>query len=202
MRSKDPWYDVVTDSDVLMQGDLLQNCPTVEPYINKNTGELGANGRVFDVIVMSQSCELAEAQAESFMVCNYVLLSVFRHQLQEAHANANTVNGAASELGKGRRIGYHALNPCILSGHEMAEPLVVDFHNVFGVPLQILLDTARKAEGGRLRLLSPYREYLSQAFAQFFMKVALPVGYYSPIGKEQLPPEDVVVSLGASTART
>jgi hypothetical protein len=30
-------------------------------------------------------------------------------------------------------------------------------------------------DGRRLRLLPPYREHLSQAFARFFMRVGLPV---------------------------
>ena len=84
----------------------------------------------------------------------------------------------------------------------MAEPLVVDFHNVYGVPLGILRSTAEEAKNGRLRLRSPYREHLSQAFAQFFMKVALPVGYYSPIGQERLPPEDAVIRSLAETVKT
>jgi hypothetical protein len=32
-----------------------------------------------------------------------------------------------------------------------------------------------KRNGKRLRLLPPYREHLSQAFARFFMRIGLPV---------------------------
>jgi hypothetical protein len=202
MRTKDPWYELVSGSDVLMQGDLLENCPTAELYRDKNDRSLKGIANIMNVVVLSQSCELAEAQAESFMVCHYVPLSTFEEKLQSAGANSDSIRNAKSDLGKDRRVGYHALNRCVLSGHEMPEPIVVDFHNIYGVPLDILRAAADAATNGRLRLCPPYREHLSQAFGQFFMKVALPVGYYNPIGEEHLPPEDTVVGPGAEAART
>jgi hypothetical protein len=36
------------------------------------------------------------------------------------------------------------------------------------------LSSLAAANGKRLRLLPPYREHLSQAFARFFMRVGLP----------------------------
>jgi len=65
------------------------------------------------------------------------------------------------------------LNRCELEGFE-ADFQVVDFRNVYGVPLDFLVDLSRRREK-RLRLLPPYREHLSQAFARFFMRVGLPV---------------------------
>lgn len=50
---------------------------------------------------------------------------------------------------------------------------IVDFHNVYGVPLEFARRFA-DGKGKRLRLLPPYREHLSQAFARFFMRVGLP----------------------------
>jgi hypothetical protein len=55
----------------------------------------------------------------------------------------------------------------------MPELRVVDFRNVFSLPFDFLKSYC--AEGERLRLLPPYREHLSQAFARFFMRVGLPV---------------------------
>jgi hypothetical protein len=43
---------------------------------------------------------------------------------------------------------------------------VVDFRNVYGVPLDFLIDLSKR-NGKRLRLLPPYRVHLSQAFARF-----------------------------------
>lgn len=54
------------------------------------------------------------------------------------------------------------------------EICIVDFRYVSGLP-GILLDNLVFKNPKRLRLLSPYREHLSQAFARFFMRVGLPV---------------------------
>jgi hypothetical protein len=55
-----------------------------------------------------------------------------------------------------------------------AHYLVVDFRNVYSVSFDFLTEWVQR-KGRRLRLLSPYREHLSQAFARFFMRVGLPV---------------------------
>jgi NADPH:quinone reductase-like Zn-dependent oxidoreductase len=51
---------------------------------------------------------------------------------------------------------------------------VVDFHEVFSLPLDFLTAWVQAKGEPRLRLRPPYREHLSQAFARFFMRVGLP----------------------------
>ena len=51
---------------------------------------------------------------------------------------------------------------------------IVDFHEVFSLP-GTFLENWLSYQGVRLRLLPPYREHLSQAFARFFMRVGLPI---------------------------
>jgi hypothetical protein len=53
---------------------------------------------------------------------------------------------------------------------------VVDFHQVYTAPREFLESVLKSRAQGRLRLLPPYREHLSQAFARFFMRVGLPSG--------------------------
>ncbi len=65
------------------------------------------------------------------------------------------------------------LNKCETEGFE-TDYLVVDFRSVYSVPFDFLVGLAER-RGERLRLLPPYREHLSQAFARFFMRVGLPV---------------------------
>jgi hypothetical protein len=50
---------------------------------------------------------------------------------------------------------------------------LADFHNLFTLPKSYLLDYAERV-GDRLRLRSPYREHLAQAFARYVMRVGLP----------------------------
>lgn len=48
-------------------------------------------------------------------------------------------------------------------------------HYVYSVPRSFLESLLKQRMQSRLRLLPPYREHLSQAFARFFMRVGLPV---------------------------
>jgi hypothetical protein len=75
-------------------------------------------------------------------------------------------------LRRGQTTGYHLLKRCELEAFE-SDHTVVDFRNVFGVPYDLLIQMS-EATDQRLRLLPPYREHLSQAFARFFMRVGLP----------------------------
>ena len=52
---------------------------------------------------------------------------------------------------------------------------VVDFHEVYSTPRDFMESFLEQRASTRLRLVAPYREYLSQAFARFFMRVGLPV---------------------------
>src|SRR5207249_4780028 len=77
------------------------------------------------------------------------------------------------EARKGRHNGYHVLNRCDLPGHEF-EYLLVDLRRVYTLNTPLIREFAA-LQGDRVRLLPPYREHLSQAFARFFMRVGLPV---------------------------
>jgi len=52
--------------------------------------------------------------------------------------------------------------------------MVVDFRHSYSLPFTLINDISGKL-GKRLRLLPPYREHLSQAYARFFMRVGLPI---------------------------
>jgi hypothetical protein len=51
---------------------------------------------------------------------------------------------------------------------------IVDFREIFTVPRTYLESLLSQRNAKRIRLLPPYREHLSQAFARFFMRVGLP----------------------------
>lgn len=60
------------------------------------------------------------------------------------------------------------------SDTQSLELRVVDFHQLYTVPREILERLLRERGTPRLRLRPPYLEHLSQAFARFFMRVGLP----------------------------
>jgi hypothetical protein len=53
------------------------------------------------------------------------------------------------------------------------EARIVEFRRVYSLPIAYVRRHVRVAS--HLRLLPPYREHLSQAFARFFMRVGLPM---------------------------
>ena len=60
------------------------------------------------------------------------------------------------------------------------EHRVVDFRAIYTVPRDFLERLLKERRKPRLRLLPPYREHLSQAFARFFMRVGLPAPLSEP----------------------
>ncbi len=159
-----PWYALVDNLGEVRQGDLVRSCHVIVPTADIHIGP-GQKGeaREYDIVVMSQSCDIEQNKIELVLVCPFYPLSDAEHPLLKS-------DGGKDKLREGNLPGYHLLNKCEISNFE-TDYLVVDFRNVFGVPLDYLT----KKQGSKIRLLPPYREHLSQAFARFFMRVGLPV---------------------------
>jgi hypothetical protein len=86
------------------------------------------------------------------------------------------------EVRKGRRPFFHVLDACSLPGHEQ-DFVLVDFHALFTLSVPLVRGWVDRT-GVRLRLLPPYREHLSQAFARLFKRVGLPTDI-PPFGKKK-----------------
>jgi len=168
MEEKYPWYDVLGGGENLLQGDFVKECPVIVPP-SEIFDEVQARFIEYNVIVMSQSCDLMQKNLDLVLVCPIWSLSEF-----ERKDNFYKGKKGKEALRRGYLPGYHLLNKCELEGFKTDNYLIVDFRSVYSVPFDFILDLATK-RGRRLRLLPPYREHLSQAFARFFMRVGLPV---------------------------
>lgn len=176
-----PWYEKISglpDGNELLQGDFLKGCPLILPpaeFRIRSTDEAGAGTEfapevmAFDVVILSQSCDLQEKKVDLALVGPVWTLD----ELGTAH-EAFKSQKMREELRRGNLTGYHLLNVCDLDGLERAF-CVVDFRRAFSLPLEYLRQLAGEA-GPRLRLLPPYREHLAQALARFYMRVGLPIG--------------------------
>lgn len=165
---KYPWYAIVGGKEPLLQGDFINSCPVVIPPAGMQVGRVSAQVIEYDVAIMSQSCDLEQKKIDLVLVCPIWPLSEF-----EKRSEFFKSKKGKEALRQGNVPGYHLLNKCEIDGF-ITDYLVVDFRTVYSVPLDFLLDLALR-RGRRLRLLPPYREHLSQAFARFFMRVGLPV---------------------------
>jgi len=163
------WYEVVSD-DVILQGDLIKECPVIIPLDKiplKENVDLPAKIEIYNVIILSQSCDLDKKKVDLVLVCPFSSLTEFGDK--DAFFKDNKGKDA---LRRGYFPSYHLLNKCEIGGFE-TDFMVTDFHRIYTVPYDVLM-TLVGDKAKRLRLLSPYREHLSQAFARFFMRVGLP----------------------------
>lgn len=170
------WYEVVSGDD-LQQGDLIRSCPAFELpkdfVVEEPLAAVEVVPVLWDVAVLTQSCDLANKDLESVLVCPYRPISKTDELIPEEHRK--TEKGRNSFFEQVRRGSFHSLhmlNACDLEGLQQ-EVLILDFRRVFSLPSPLLVNRAQHNQR-RLRLLSPYREHLAQGFARFFMRVGLP----------------------------
>lgn len=155
-----PWYEKPDQIEKITQGDIIFSCPVLLPKTYDETkGELHSDLRIMDVIVMSQACDLSQGKIKDVLLCGLIDLK-------------NEDKDKISSIKKGYQPSYHLISKSEITDVSMGYR-IVDFKNVYSLPVDILQNFAHKSLY-RLRLLPPYREHLSQAFARVFMRVGLP----------------------------
>lgn len=167
-----PWYSVIEQENDIQQGDFIINCPVVIPpavFDLKDTPDVDV--KKMDAIILTQSCDLVSKNIDNILVCRYFSLSDFFNEIQKKETlNAKRRKSLVDNLRKGHLVSYHLLNK---QEGIFDDYLVVDFKNVYGIHRSTLNEIIKHLKT-RIRLLPPYREHLSQAFARYFMRVGLP----------------------------
>jgi len=166
-----PWYTLLNCEDELLQGDMITDCPIVFPLQSIEEENPEVEIKLIDSVVLSQSCDLNNNNIDIVLVSPYYPLKAFIDALPPDQISTNKAKKKAIEnLRKGFLPGYH-----LLDKHDdfFQDYQVVDFRNVYGIQIDTLRGICAKRES-RVRLMPPYREHLSQAFARFFMRVGLP----------------------------
>ncbi len=163
------WYTEVSSSEGPQQGDFILGCQIFQPKVEaiKEGETIEAEAKEYDVIILSQSCDLVNEKIKLVLVCPFYTLA----KLGEFDSNF-TSPARKNALRDGYVLGMHLLEKCNIN--DCNDYLVVDFKSTYAVPLQFLKNIISD-KGDRIRLLPPYREHLSQAFARFFMRVGLPL---------------------------
>lgn len=157
------WYGEAVDQ--LKQGDLLFGFPLVVA-VSGGDEELPYEfeSRQATVVVLTQSCDIPKKSQYSVMVAEV-------HEYDSLIAAGNDhlrKSDYKQALSRGLAVSDFLLPP---AGDRMAWS-IANFRDVHMVPKE--LAQHRLSEAPALRLVSPYREYLSQAFARFIMRVGLP----------------------------
>ena len=119
----------------------------------------------FDLIIMTQSCDLEQNKVRLAALCPIYSIEEFEKINPDYKTKWNDVR-------KGRIEGLHLLASTGDSSDSL-KAFAVDFREIYSLPCGYLQKRASDI-GVRWRLLSPYLEHFSQAFARFFMRVGLP----------------------------
>lgn len=172
------WYETV-EGPSLEQGDILPRClvPVVEAELPPaevlaTTSPLPARADVFDVIVLSQSCDIAVQEDGSRKVDQVVLCPVWELPRLQAQLPDLNRRSFIDNVIRGRTPTWHALAPCALPGFERPH-YFVELRRIFTIPVGWAEAVAAR-ESPRLRLRSPWREQLAESVGRLFSRVAIP----------------------------
>jgi hypothetical protein len=184
------WYETVDAISKLTQGDIILDCPILTwkseiPQLMSSQSELevlqaSVDAIQADVIVMTQACDLENNKVDNIILCPHFSLSNYKQDWEEAmkHQGQNPSEKAWRRLCDDIKDGYMwnltMLNEYRSESFSM-EHRIVDFHDIYTIPRDFLESLLQQRRQPRLRLLPPYREHLSQAFARYFMRVGLPI---------------------------
>lgn len=189
----DVWYEEVKGTEGLTQGELIRNCPLIswkaESVQLEGSGETELlRGMIdaiqADVVVMTQACDLEHDKVRNIVLCPHLSLAEYRKSWEDElkRKNHNPTRRAwqahCNDICEGFVWNLALLNRGKTDNFN-TEHRVVDFRDIFTVPRNFLESLLHRRGQSRLRLLPPYREHLSQAFARFFMRVGLP----TPVAK-------------------
>lgn len=185
------WYEVVGPAVPLTQGDLILRCPILrwkalsaeelqalaDPQRLQQATQLVAA----DVVVMTQACDMEHGKVPNVVLCPHMSITTFRQGWEKSilamgqNPTAKAWRATCNDIADGYIWNQAFLNCIRVGGDDLESDLrIVDFHEVLTVPRGFLELLIQQRVAARPRLLPPYREHLSQAFARFFMRVGLP----------------------------
>lgn len=173
------WYEEVDQSEPITQGDLIPNCPLFRWSGGTSIKDLEIDAIFNDSIVITQACDLEHNKVEVVTLCAHIALTEYQEQWKESISRHSSPTKKAWErlwddLKKGLTPSHTIVGP--YPKLEM-DYRIVAFDELFTLPVGMLNEYLKQQTGTRLRLLAPYREHLSQAFARYFMRVGLPVPF-------------------------
>ncbi len=173
-----PWYRII-DSPDLEQGDIIKNCPVIEPFwpddteiTQEDSYDLTALQLEYDVIIMTQTCDLQNNKVETVLLCPiFPVEDITKYNWPDA--SQKEIRSLREKIRQGILPTYHMIAASEIQDYEH-DIHIVTFDKVFSLPKPYIQEFI-KQQNPRIRMLPPYREHLGQAFARFFMRVGLPI---------------------------
>ena len=131
-----------------------------------------------DIIILSQSCDLEVRKQKNKPKLKNVLISPVFSYTKAVESKKISARTSFKESMRRRYIHDAFLLKEINFPSIKKDLSIVTFIDVAVVRFEELFEKVSKGEG-RIRLKSPYREALSQAFGRFIMRVGFPVDFPS-----------------------
>jgi hypothetical protein len=185
------WYEEVSKETPLTQGDILYDFPLPVIVENEDYPFFKAGVGFFDVILMTQACDLEQGKIDQLSFCvieplNDIIAGMMRNEMgPDLDLNNLSANQKKrppkllEELKKGQHLNFHLLNRNISGGNDTTIDMdykVVLLKDTFKMPfIAAQLNLANYTKPSRLRLLPPYREHLAQAYANTYSRIGLPM---------------------------
>ncbi len=158
-----PWYELVSDSRSLEQGDILENFTVSVPH--PSSGEVVEE--YYTLILMTQTCDIVDG------ISHLIFCPVWSQaQLAEGMPTFNKP-ATLGNLKKGYMVGFYPINKSEIASFQRPWR-IVQFQRIIELERDSVQNNPQLLLP-RLRLLPPYRESIAQAFAKFFMRVGLPI---------------------------
>lgn len=181
-RENASWYEKIDYNSelVLEQGDILFDCPYYETIGRAVNEEILTKVIDHNVVIMTQSCDIANNKVNKIFVAPWEYISEVIKKKEEASdklLSTKEKKNLFKHLSDGVMHSFHLLDEDKEKGLD--DYLVIDFSNTFTISFETMKASAAN-RGYIIRLKSPYKEHLSQAFARFFMRVGLPSDLVNP----------------------
>jgi hypothetical protein len=151
------------------QRDIIEGCPTLSltGYDIAGLHPPEINGSLSRVLVLTQTCDLANQKAMSITLA--VLLEA-QALVDQGVLKRNDIRGS---IRAGRVFGWYFLP----KSQELGlSEMIADLRQLHTVELDLLMALCEHGRR-RARLLCPYREHLAKHFADTFSRIGLPEPY-------------------------
>jgi hypothetical protein len=171
----DTWYIAYQHAD-LEQGDILFKCPCLTiggltAWPPKPTDVLKIEEEPVTAIILTQTCDLEHEKVDNILFGRVLTWETACRDLVDQGDEYAKSSKYRKALVDGNVPGLFLLHKF----DDLQFPWsVVTFHQLFTLPRKLIHDVVDGGEN-RLRMLSPYKEHLAQAFARYFMRVGLPL---------------------------
>ena len=168
------WYEVVQGSG-LEQGDILESVALLRPVVGAEEDDesfIAADLITTSAIILTQTCDIVQDKVDELLLAQVV--SWDSYVAAEVARKNEAVN---SRKFRDKLVEGTIPNLCLLHVRETSPILnwsIVNFRRLFTTPIVAALAPTALLEP-RLRLISPYKESVAQAFARYIMRVGLPL---------------------------